>query len=86
MSKSYTLKNPPRVSYDAGVIKMFWENKIELHTKQLQNEDMRIRRSALDRLRSEWARKLERRNQMMLSSQEAPPGPTPPGTPDRPAA
>ncbi|XP_032493595.1 uncharacterized protein LOC116756773 [Phocoena sinus] len=86
MSKSYTLKNPARVSYDAGVIKMFWEKKIELHTTQLQNEDMRIRRSALDRLRSEWARKLERRNQMMLSSQEAPPRPTLPGTPDQPAA
>ncbi|XP_031531833.1 protein FAM240C [Vicugna pacos] len=76
MSKSHTLKNPARVSYDAGMLKTFWEKKIELHTKQLQNEDMRIRRSALDRLRSEWAQRLERRNQMLQSNQEAP---TPPG-------
>ncbi|XP_057407751.1 protein FAM240C [Balaenoptera acutorostrata] len=84
MSKSYTLKNPGRVSYDAGMIKMFWEKKIELHTKQLQNEDMRMRRSALDRLRSEWARKLETRNQTMLSRQEAPPGPPLPAPPTSP--
>ncbi|XP_036697139.1 protein FAM240C isoform X2 [Balaenoptera musculus] len=84
MSKSYTLKNPGRVSYDAGMIKMFWEKKIELHTKQLQNEDMRMRRSALDRLRSEWARKLETRNQTMLSRQEAPPGPPRPAPPTSP--
>ncbi|XP_032336734.1 protein FAM240C-like [Camelus ferus] len=76
MSKSHTLKNPARVSYDAGMLKTFWEKKIELHTKQLQNEDMRIRRSALDRLRGEWAQRLERRNQMLQSNQEAP---TPPG-------
>ncbi|KAJ8781725.1 hypothetical protein J1605_010983 [Eschrichtius robustus] len=139
------------------MIKMFWEKKIELHTKQLQNEDMRMRRSALDRslgtgtgvcgdaryqsarqpwsrppsqegpargasvrahpdpgstgacrhgrvprcefrtqldprfpfreepkLRSEWARKLETRNQTMLSRQEAPPGPPRPAPPTSP--
>ena len=49
MSKSYTLKQPGRIAYDAGVIKKFWEEKIELHTKRLQSEDMRTRRSALDR-------------------------------------
>ncbi|XP_055443042.1 protein FAM240C [Bubalus kerabau] len=81
MSKSYTMKYHGRVTYDADVLKMFWEKKIKLHREQLQKEDMRIRRSALDRLRDEWARQLERRNQMLQSSQEAPPQPAPLGTP-----
>ncbi|XP_035920089.1 protein FAM240C [Lynx canadensis] len=72
MSKSYTLKQPGRIAYDAGVIKKFWEEKIELHTKQLQSEDMRTRRSALDRLRGEWARMLEGRNKMLQGPPEAP--------------
>ncbi|XP_070345258.1 protein FAM240C [Equus asinus] len=72
MSKNYTWKYPRRVGYDAGVLKTFWEKRIELHTKQQQSEDMRIRRSALDRLRSEWAQKLEKRNEMLQSSREAP--------------
>lgn len=49
MSKSHTLKHPGRVAIDAGVIKTFWERKIQLHTEQLQSEAMRMRRSALDR-------------------------------------
>ncbi|XP_077614692.1 protein FAM240C [Crocuta crocuta] len=71
MSKSLTRKQPRRVAYDAGVIKKFWEEKIKLHTKQLQSEDMRTRRSALDRLRSEWARMLEGRNKVLQSLPEA---------------
>uniref|UniRef100_A0A673SSN7 Family with sequence similarity 240 member C n=1 Tax=Suricata suricatta TaxID=37032 RepID=A0A673SSN7_SURSU len=80
MSKSLTLKQPRRIAYDAGVIKKFWEEKIELHTKQLQSEDMRTRRSALDRLRGEWARMLEGRNKMSQSAgghMAMPPGPEP---------
>ncbi|KAM7245626.1 hypothetical protein CapIbe_001924 [Capra ibex] len=91
MSRSHSMKHHGRVTYDADVLKMFWEKKIELHMEQLQKEDMRIRRSALDRLRDEWARQLERRNQMLQSSREAPPQPAPPGTSalragDQPAA
>uniref|UniRef100_A0A8C6CYA5 Family with sequence similarity 240 member C n=1 Tax=Moschus moschiferus TaxID=68415 RepID=A0A8C6CYA5_MOSMO len=90
MSKRHTAKHHGRVAYDAGVLKMFWEKKIELHTEQLQKEVMRIRRSALDRLRDEWARQLERRNQMLQSPGRRPHG-APPGTPalcgrDQPAA
>ncbi|XP_052494235.1 protein FAM240C [Budorcas taxicolor] len=81
MSRSYSTKRHRRVTYDTDVLKTFWEKKIELHMEQLQKEDMRIRRSALDRLRDDWARQLERRNQMLQSSQEAPPRPAPPGTP-----
>ncbi|XDC48821.1 hypothetical protein R6Z07M_000003 [Ovis aries] len=91
MSRSCSVKHHGRVTYDADVLKTFWEKRIELHMEQLQKEDMRIRRSALDRLRDEWARQLERRNQMLQSSREAPPQPAPPGTPalragDQPAA
>ncbi|CAM9370419.1 unnamed protein product [Rangifer tarandus platyrhynchus] len=91
MSKSYTMRYHGRVTYDADVLKMFWEKKIKLHMELLQKEDMRIRGSALDRLRGEWARQLERRNQMLQTSQEAPPRPAPPCTPtlgagDHPAA
>lgn len=38
---------------------------------------------AWSRLRGEWARKLERRNQMLQSSWEAAPRPPLPGTPGR---
>ncbi|XP_059024943.1 protein FAM240C isoform X1 [Mustela nigripes] len=70
MSDSHALKHPGRVAFDAGVIKMFWEEKIKLHTRQLQSEAMRTRRSALDRLRGEWARMLEGRNKAL----QGPPG------------
>lgn len=43
------MKYHGRVTYDADLLKMFWEKKIKLHREQLQKEDMRIRRSALDR-------------------------------------
>ncbi|PNI12384.1 T0192812 isoform 4 [Pan troglodytes] len=65
MNKSLTLKNPGRVAYDSDGIKMFWEKKIEHHTRHLQNEDMRVRRSALNKLRVGWAEQLEGRNKML---------------------
>ncbi|XP_030863041.1 protein FAM240C isoform X1 [Gorilla gorilla gorilla] len=65
MNKSLTLKNPGRVAYDSGGIKMFWEKKIEHHARHLQNEDMRVRRSALNKLRVGWAEQLEGRNKML---------------------
>lgn len=49
MNKSHTWKLPERVAYDADVLKLFWEKKIELHAERLQSEDMRTHRSALDR-------------------------------------
>ncbi|XP_062058738.1 protein FAM240C isoform X2 [Lepus europaeus] len=65
MSRKSTLKYPRRLVYDAGRIKMFWERKIEQHEKQLQIEDMRVRSSALNKLRLEWTQMLERRNRML---------------------
>ncbi|XP_040492893.1 protein FAM240C [Ursus maritimus] len=70
MSKSHTLKHPGRVAVDAGVIKTFWERKIQLHTEQLQSEAMRMRRSALDRLRGEWAQMLEGRTKALQGPPE----------------
>jgi hypothetical protein len=46
---SNTWKNPGRVAYDTGRIKMFWEKKIAHHEKQEQSEDLRVRSSALNR-------------------------------------
>ncbi|EFB16569.1 hypothetical protein PANDA_012279, partial [Ailuropoda melanoleuca] len=54
MSKSHILKHPGRVAVDTGVIKTFWERKIQMHTEQLQSEAMRTRRSALDSLTAGW--------------------------------
>ncbi|KAF6361001.1 hypothetical protein mRhiFer1_000156 [Rhinolophus ferrumequinum] len=84
MNKSHTWKLPERVAYDADVLKLFWEKKIELHAERLQSEDMRTHRSALDRLRGEWAQKLEDRHRML----QAPPRPSMQGaksfhTPDK---
>uniref|UniRef100_A0A8C7BWY7 Family with sequence similarity 240 member C n=1 Tax=Neovison vison TaxID=452646 RepID=A0A8C7BWY7_NEOVI len=73
MSDSHALKRPGRVAFDAGVIKTFWEEKIKLHTRQLQSEAMRTRRSALDRLRGEWARMLEGRNKALQGPRRWPP-------------
>ncbi|XP_064143467.1 protein FAM240C [Loxodonta africana] len=70
MTKSYTLRHHRRVTSDASELKMFWEKKIEYHAKQLQDEELRVSRSALSRLRDEWARKLEGRNKML----QGPPG------------
>lgn len=52
MNKSHTWKLPERVAYDADVLKLFWEKKIELHAERLQSEDVRMHKSALDR----WAK------------------------------
>ncbi|XP_073925674.1 protein FAM240C [Castor canadensis] len=61
---SNTWKNPGRVAYDTGRIKMFWEKKIAHHEKQEQSEDLRVRGSALNRLRVEWAQRLEVRRML----------------------
>ncbi|XP_037588137.1 protein FAM240C [Cebus imitator] len=72
VGESLTLKNPGRVAYDAGGIKMFWEKKIEHHARHLQNEDMRVRRSALNKLRAGWAEQLEGRNKMLQGPRRHP--------------
>ncbi|XP_044513485.1 protein FAM240C [Monodelphis domestica] len=70
MSKSYRWKNPEITVHDAGGLKNFWEKKIEHHAKKVQNEDSRISKSALDKLRCEWAQRLERRIKMLQQPEE----------------
>ncbi|XP_036605562.1 protein FAM240C [Trichosurus vulpecula] len=72
MSKSYRRKHPKMTVHDAGGLKNFWEKKIEHHAKQVQNENSRISRSALDKLRCEWAQRLERRLKMLQQPEEGP--------------
>lgn len=45
MNKSHTWKLPERVAYNADVLKLFWEKKIELHAERLQSEDVRMHRA-----------------------------------------
>ncbi|XP_076999323.1 protein FAM240C [Tamandua tetradactyla] len=70
MSQSHSMENPRRIAYDTRRAKMFWEKKIEHQAERLQCEELRIRRSALDRLRVVWARMLEGRNRLL----QKPPG------------
>ncbi|XP_066137008.1 protein FAM240C [Saccopteryx bilineata] len=71
MSKSYARKHSGWVASGAEELTVFWEKKIQVHTKQLQNEGERIRKSALDRLRGEWARKLEERHRTLQTPLES---------------
>ncbi|XP_051852698.1 protein FAM240C [Antechinus flavipes] len=72
MSKNYRWKHPEMTVHDAGGLKNFWEKKIEHHAKQVENENSRISRSALDKLRCEWTRRLEGRLKMLQQPQEEP--------------
>lgn len=45
MNKSHTWKLPEGVAYDADVLKLFQEKKIELHAERLQSEDVRMHRA-----------------------------------------
>ncbi|XP_045715624.1 protein FAM240C isoform X1 [Phyllostomus hastatus] len=73
MSAGSTLKHPGRVACDAEGLKAFWEKKVRLHAQQLRSEDERVRRSALDRLRGEWAQELELRHRMLQAHQKSAP-------------
>ncbi|XP_072452970.1 protein FAM240C [Notamacropus eugenii] len=72
MSKNYRRKRLEMTVYDADGLKNFWEKKIEHHAKRVQSENSRISRSALEKLRCEWAQRLERRLKMLQQSQELP--------------
>ncbi|KAM5320818.1 protein FAM240C [Glossophaga mutica] len=73
MSAGSTAKHPGRVACDAEALKAFWEKKVQLHVQQLQSEDERVRKSALGRLRGEWAQKLELRHRMLQAPRKASP-------------
>ncbi|XP_027302825.1 protein FAM240C-like [Anas acuta] len=73
--------------HDAEGLKNFWEKVIQEHTRQREGEELRLRKSALNKLRHEWTERLEGRakqvqahmkkqkEQMTLLSIEALPSP-----------
>ncbi|XP_060616809.2 protein FAM240B-like [Anolis sagrei] len=60
------------VVHDAHGLKNFWEEIIETHSKSKQIEDSRLTRSALNKLRREWAQRLEGRIKMLQKTSEKP--------------
>ncbi|KAI4882813.1 hypothetical protein NFI96_025045 [Prochilodus magdalenae] len=47
--------------HDKLFIKTFWEQKISNHTQLTENEEHRMKNSALSKLRDEWLVRLESR-------------------------
>ncbi|XP_066473444.1 protein FAM240C [Tiliqua scincoides] len=76
MTKFLGLKRPGVVVHDAHGLKNFWEEIIEIHTRQKEVEDSRITRSALNKLRHEWAQRLEGRIKMLQKTDGKPRGQT----------
>nr|XP_056704970.1 protein FAM240C [Euleptes europaea] len=70
MNKATGLKRHGVVIYDANGLKNFWEEVIEVHTKQKEVEDSRLTKSALNKLRSEWAQRLEGRTRMLQTTKK----------------
>ncbi|XP_077200655.1 protein FAM240B-like [Paroedura picta] len=71
------LSGPKRLTvlvYDANGLKNFWEDIIEVHTKQKEVEDSRLTKSALNKLRCEWTQRLEGRTRMLQKTSEKPKG------------
>ncbi|XP_040828380.1 protein FAM240C [Ochotona curzoniae] len=89
MRKGYFSEYSHARLHDAGRIKRFWEEQIERHEQQLQREDLRVRGSALSKLRLEWTQRLESRNRMLQCPQETPtlflPSIVPENAPDKAA-
>ncbi|XP_063152786.1 protein FAM240B-like [Candoia aspera] len=55
---------------DAHHLKKFWERIIETCTKQKEDEDSRLHRSALNKLRHEWTLRLENQIKMLQKNSE----------------
>ncbi|XP_030620896.1 protein FAM240C [Chanos chanos] len=47
--------------HDKLFIKTFWEQKIVNHSQMTENEEQRVKNSALSKLRDEWLQRLENR-------------------------
>ncbi|NXI68892.1 F240A protein, partial [Anseranas semipalmata] len=73
--------------HDAEGLKNFWEKVIQEQTRQREGEELRLSKSALNKLRREWTQRLEgqakqvqahmkkQKEQMTLLSIEALPSP-----------
>ncbi|XP_063313248.1 protein FAM240B-like [Pelobates fuscus] len=51
-------------------LKNMWEERIKRQTEERQNEAARQQKSALQRLRNEWAERLNRRIEMLKKQNE----------------
>ncbi|KAJ7414222.1 hypothetical protein BTVI_41569 [Pitangus sulphuratus] len=61
MSKHSSLRHHKMGGSDAEGLRNFWEKVIQEQTKQQEAEESRLSKSALNKLRQEWALRLERR-------------------------
>ncbi|XP_019410992.1 PREDICTED: uncharacterized protein LOC109323771 [Crocodylus porosus] len=68
MNKNISFKHHKIIVHDAAGLKNFWENIIEKHAKQQEGEETRLNRSALNKLRHEWAQRLEGRIKMLQNT------------------
>ncbi|XP_066506518.1 protein FAM240B [Hoplias malabaricus] len=48
--------------HDKHKLRKFWEQKIERHSQMMGNEEFRMKRSALSKLRDEWLQRLQSRD------------------------
>ncbi|KAG8130731.1 hypothetical protein E2320_017427, partial [Naja naja] len=62
--------HPIIVICDAQGLKKFWEEIIEIYTKQKEDEDSRLHQSALNRLRHEWTLRLENQIKTLQKNSE----------------
>ncbi|XP_040013946.1 protein FAM240B-like [Xiphias gladius] len=53
--------------HDKQKLKSFWEQRIVQHSEQMDEEEDRMRSSALERLREQWLVRLDQRNQHQQS-------------------
>ncbi|XP_018592194.1 protein FAM240A [Scleropages formosus] len=56
--------------HDKYKTKKFWEQKIENHCQMTSNEELRMKNSALSKLRNEWIQRLESRTRQQSSFNE----------------
>ncbi|KAL4660894.1 protein FAM240A [Arapaima gigas] len=56
--------------HDKCVIMHFWEQKIEHHGRMAEDEEVRMKNSALSRLRKDWASRLEKRTKHLQNLHE----------------
>ncbi|KAM9586801.1 protein FAM240B-like [Harpia harpyja] len=61
MSKHTNFRHYKMGGHDAEWLKNFWEKVIQEQTKQREDEESRLSKSALNKLRYEWTLRLEGR-------------------------
>ncbi|KAK6459818.1 protein FAM240A, partial [Huso huso] len=56
--------------HDKDLIKNFWEQKIDSQYQVTESEDVRMKKSALKKLRNEWVEQLESRTKHLKKFNE----------------